>query len=81
MSRHKRKSARKSAPIDTLRDFTAVVTLVMGRPLSAAHQDAIAHYAAKKLSSRTLGRLSSKAGGTAALEFIVQTLEQPRLSR
>jgi hypothetical protein len=80
MPRNKKRISR-DATLDTLRDFTAVVSLVMRRPLSPAHQDAIAHYAARKLPSRMLGCLASKAGGTAALEFIVQTLEQPRLSR
>jgi hypothetical protein len=77
----KRKSARPEGTLETLRFFTTVATSVMGRPMSPAHRDAIALYAARKLSARTLSCLRSKAGGTAALEFIVQTLEQPRLSR
>jgi hypothetical protein len=72
---------RSKATLETLRFFTTVATSVMGRPLSPAHTDAIAHYAARKLPSRTLSRLGSKTGGIAALQFIVRTLEHPQLSR
>jgi hypothetical protein len=53
----------------------------MRRPMSAAHKDAIVHYAARELPVRTLSRLRSKTGGIAALQFIVRTLEHPQLSR
>ena len=81
MPTHKQKFVRPPGTLDTLRFFTTVATSVMGRPLSPAHRDAIAQYAARMLPPRTLSRLGSKTGGTAALEFILRTLEHPQLSR
>jgi len=81
MTTQKTNAHRKSSPLDTLRFFTTVASSVMGKPMSSAHRDAIAHYAARKLPARTLRQLRSKSGGTAALQFIVRTLEQPQLSR
>ena len=72
---HKPKSARARGALETLRLFTTAAASVMGRSLSAAHVEAIALYAARKLPRRTLGRLTSKAGGVAALQFIVRTLQ------
>lgn len=81
MATQETKTHRTKAALETLRYFTAATSLVMGTPISAAHADAIAHYAARKLPAVTLGRLRSKSGGKAALAFILQLLQQPQIVR
>jgi hypothetical protein len=81
MAKQKRKPSRRKDKLETLRFFTSVASSVMGRPMSPSHQEAIVHYAAKKLPGRALNSLRTKSGGEAALTFIMRTLEQPQISR
>ncbi len=81
MPKRKTKRCNREAVLERLRLFTSVAGLVTRRPMTPEHQDAIAQYAARQLPARTLTRLRSKAGGIAALEFIVRSLQSPQLSR
>jgi len=74
-------SYNRKTTLQELRFYTDVVGRVMSRPMSPAHKDAIAHYAATKLPRRALNGLHTKSGQMAALAFITQTLEQPPISR
>ena len=81
MAARKRPSSRKKGALAELRFLTDVVAMTMHRPMSRSHQDAIARFAARRLPARTIARLHTKSGLTAALAFIANTLGQPHISR
>lgn len=77
MAKKKKKPISRKDTLETLRFFTNVTSAIMRKPMTPSHQDAIAHYAAKKLPKAALANLHSKSGTGTALAFIARTLEEP----